>query len=330
MNERIVKVLIACVALALLFVNPSRHAAQQSSSPTQNQTAPSTPAPLAEMLARAAARTLEYKVAFRNLTAEETQTIEVLDASGQTERRRQIVSDLIVYESQLDAASATEYRNVRVVDGRAVARRDERALSLFERLNRARSVRDELRRIERESSRYDIDFRVQNVTTNLSFAHLENLRPSFRFEIAGSEQIEGRDFIIVSYQQIAPNPNIRVSRLAESLPSTFRPLNPLYRGRLWLDRLTAQIRRAEQELTINPPSAAQPIVVIRSEYLYTTSEHGVLVPRRIMFEFFNRARRRPDRTNEIGIGGRVTLEYGAFTRFRVTAQEQNIAPQRPE
>ena len=329
MNKRIVKILIVCATLAFCFANLSRRAAQQSSSPTHSQAAPSTPAELDELLARGAARTLEYNAVFRNLAAEETQTVEVFDASGQVERRRQIVSNLIVYESQLDAARATEYRNVRTVDGRAVSRRDERALSLFERLNNARTIREELRRIERESSRYDIDFRVRDLKINQSFAHLENLRPSFRFEVTGSEQLEGRDHVIVSYQQTAPNPNIS-SRLVSGLPAEFQPPNPLYRGRLWLDRETAQIRRAVQELTINPPSARQPIVVIRSEYFYTASEHGILVPRRIMLEFFNRIRRRPDRTSELAIGGRVTLNYGAFTRFRVTAQEQNIAPQRPE
>jgi hypothetical protein len=329
MNKRTVKILI-CYLLFAMFFFPRRAAQQSLPSPPQNQIAPTmSAAELNELLARAAARTLEYKDAFRNLTAEETQFVEVFDASGQLERRRQFISDLIVYESQLDAAIATEYRNVRMVDGRVVSRRNERALNLFEQLNNARTIREELRRIERESSRYDIDFRVRDLTINQGFAHLENLRPSFRFEIAGSEQIEGRDHIIVSYQQIAPNPNIS-SRLVSGLPAEFQPPNPLYRGRLWLDRETAQIRRAVQELTINPPTADQPIVVIRSQYFYTESEHGILVPRRIMFEFLNRIRRRPDRTNEFAIGGRITLEYGTFTRFRVAAQEQNISPQRPE
>ncbi len=332
MIKRFTKIFIACVAFTLPFANFSRHTAAQQSSPSppppRDQGTSSTPAQLNELLTLAAARTLEYNSAFKNLTAEETQVVEVFNASGRLERRRQIVSDLIVYQSQLGEASATEYRNVRAVDGRAVSRRDERAVSLFARLNNARNVMEELRRIERENSRYDTDFRVRNLTINQGFALAENLRPALRFEVSGIEQIDGQNCIVVSYQQIAHR-NIE-SRLVGQLPAQFQPPNPLYRGRLWLDRQTAQLRRAEQELTINPPSARAPITVIRSQYFYAASPYGILVPRRIVTEFFNQSRRRPDRTFELGLGGRITLEYAAFTRFGVTAQESNIAPQRPE
>ena len=37
---------------------------------------------------------------FRNLTAEETKVIEVFRATGEVEKRQEVVSDLLVYQSQ--------------------------------------------------------------------------------------------------------------------------------------------------------------------------------------------------------------------------------------
>lgn len=78
----------------------------------------------------------EYTKAFRNLTVEETKIIEVFRASGEIDKRREIVSDLLVYHSQSSRdgkAVATEYRDVRLVNGKAEDNRGERASSLAQR-----------------------------------------------------------------------------------------------------------------------------------------------------------------------------------------------------
>jgi hypothetical protein len=62
---------------------------------------------------------------FKDLAAEETQKVEEYGDKG-LKRRREVVPDLIIYQSQLDSSSEAEYRNLRTVDGKAVAGRDRR------------------------------------------------------------------------------------------------------------------------------------------------------------------------------------------------------------
>ena len=141
------------------------------------------------LVSDAEARAVEYFRSFKDLTAEETKTVEEFRASGEVSRRRRIVSSLIVYRSQLDNGSMAEYRDVYEVDGAPVAGRQERVLALFEKQGRAKSVREELDRINREGSRYDLDYTV----TGLSLAQGLPLQPwaraLFDFEIEGTELV---------------------------------------------------------------------------------------------------------------------------------------------
>jgi hypothetical protein len=90
-------------------------------------------APAAANLDRALSRFFEtagqYEQTFRNLTVEETKVIEEFDQSGRVKKRREIVADLHVYRPARGADEiATEYRDVRLVDGKAVEQRGKRAL----------------------------------------------------------------------------------------------------------------------------------------------------------------------------------------------------------
>lgn len=83
--------------------------------------APAAPDDVAQLIVRFRAKADEWRLTFRNLVAEETKTIELFRASGSVEKRRQIVSDLVVYHSSRHGKEATtEYRDVRSVDGKAV------------------------------------------------------------------------------------------------------------------------------------------------------------------------------------------------------------------
>jgi len=72
---------------------------------------------LNELIRRAALRGPEYKAKFKDLTAEEEQTIEEFDAQGKLEKQRRVASDLFIYQSQLDPSRMFEYRDVKSVDG---------------------------------------------------------------------------------------------------------------------------------------------------------------------------------------------------------------------
>jgi hypothetical protein len=144
---------------ALTLLAPGSSFGQESALPSSDAAA------TAELINRAAVRMREYREKFKDLTAEETQRVEEYGDEG-LKRRREVVSDLIIYQSQLDSSAAVEYRNVRVVDGRPVAGRDRRVEQLFGRLAKADSRKKELERIARESKRYDLDYSVYGMTLN--------------------------------------------------------------------------------------------------------------------------------------------------------------------
>jgi hypothetical protein len=108
----------------------------------------------------------QYERTFRNLTVEETKVNEEFDQSGRTKRRREILADLLVYRpARSGAAGGTiEYRDVRLVDGKPVTRRSERALDLITRAPTRTSLAEELRLINKESQRYDFDRRFGPLT----------------------------------------------------------------------------------------------------------------------------------------------------------------------
>jgi hypothetical protein len=129
-------ILYPLVLLALMSASMSF--AQQPPQPPADQAA------LTELIRSASLRISEYEAKFKDLTAEEEQKIEVYDDKGKLKRQRRIVSDLVIYQSQLGTSRAAEYRNVRVVDGKEVKKREERLVNLFKRLARAGAAHDEV------------------------------------------------------------------------------------------------------------------------------------------------------------------------------------------
>ena len=306
---------IICLIAALSFLAPVPSFGRQSAPQASDAAAP------AELISRAAARVAEYKERFKDLIAEETQRIEEYGPEG-LKRRREVVSDLIIYQSQLDSSVAVEYRNVRLVDGKEVARRDRRVEQLFGRLAKADSRKKELERIERESKRYDLKYSVYNNTLHQGFPLHETLRPSFRFTVTGGERIDGHDVIEVRYEQVSQNPELNTT--FSSLPRRLKGAEPLYRGRLWLDRDTARLRREERELTIRHASLPAPLMLMKFEFSYADSPFEILTPTRIVFSTYDRGRDLPGGGAEMSLGGRVVFEYRGFRRFGVDAPDSRL------
>jgi len=280
-------------------------------------------ADLKELIRRAGLGVGEYKAKFQDLTADEEQKVEEYDSEGKLKRQRRIVSDLIIYQSQLDTSLAAEYRNVREVDGVAVARREERLLNLFKRLTKAASVRKELDRISRESRRYDDRYSMYGLTLNQGLLLDESLRASFQFTDAGRERVNGRELIVIEYRQVAQNPQLTTKL---SLPSQLKGAEPFYRGRLWLDAETAQIRREERELTLQLSSPKQVLVYMRFEFEYVNSSFGILTPQRIVWSTYDRGRTGANKLPELLLGGKVTFEYSSFHRFDVSTPDATVNP----
>lgn len=281
------------------------------------------PAELKELIRLANLRVSEYKAKFKDLTADEEQKVEEYDSEGKLTRRRRVVSDLIIYQSQLDTSLTAEYRNVREVDGVAVAKRDERLVNLFNRLAKADSVRKELERVSRESRRYDHRYSFYGLTLNQGLLLDESLRASFQFADAGRERVNGRDVIVVQYQQVAQSPQLSFKF---SLPTVLKGAEPLYRGRLWLDAETAQLWREERELTLRHSSLSHPLVLMRFEFEYVSGGFGILTPRRIVWSSYDRGRAGANKLPELLLGGKVTYEYSGFRRFDVSAPDASLNP----
>ncbi len=231
------------------FLSPGSSFGRQPAPQASEAVAP------AELISRAADRAREYRERFKDLTAEETQRVEEYGDKG-PKRRREVVSDLIIYQSQLDSSAAAEYRNVRLVDGKEVSGRDRRVEQLFGRLAGADSRKKELERIQRESKRYDLSYSVYGLTLNQGMPLAESVRQSFRFTVTGGGQIEGHDVIEVRYVQVSQTPELNTE--FSSLPQRLKGAEMLYRGRLWLDRETARLRREEREWTLKARFAAGP------------------------------------------------------------------------
>src|SRR5687768_3109757 len=94
---------VLCSLAFLLLTSASISFAQQAPQPAADQ------AELNELINRAAIRMNEYKTGFKDLTAEEAQTIEEYDDKGKLKKQRRIASDLFIYQSQLDPTKLVEY-----------------------------------------------------------------------------------------------------------------------------------------------------------------------------------------------------------------------------
>jgi hypothetical protein len=282
------------------------------------------PAELEELIRRAGLSVSEYQAKFKDLTADEEQRIEEYDGEGKVTKQRRIAAALVIYQSQLDPTQMVEYRDVRSVDGVAVKKREERLVSLLKRSAKAESAKKELDRIYRESRRYDLEHSFYGMTLNQGLPLVERARAAFQFTLAGRERVDGHDAVVVDYQQVSQTPHLTFN--LAGLPTPLKGAEGFYRGRLWLDAETAQLRREVRELTLRLPSPGRPLVMYRFDLDYADSRFGFLTPRRMVATIYSRGRTGADKKPELLQGGKITFEYGAFNRFAVEEPDASLDP----
>jgi hypothetical protein len=309
---------VLCSLAFLLLTNTNISFAQQPPKPPLDQ------AELNELIRRAGIRVNEYKAKFKDLTAEEEQIVEEFDAQGKLEKQRRIASDLFIYQSQLDSNEMFEYRDVKSVDGVAVKKREARLVSLLTKATKATSVKKEFDRILRESQRYDLGNSFYGMTLNQGLPLEENLREAFQFKLAGRAQVNGHDAIVLEYQQVLQTPGLNFD--LKHLPGPLKGAVAFFRGRLWLDAETAQIRREVREVTLRLPSLDHPLMFHRFDLDYADSRFGFLTPRRIGITYYGRGRLGADKKPITLVGAKTTFEYGAFIRFAVDSPDATIEP----
>ncbi len=291
-----------------------------------------TNAELKAFLDNASKQSDEYYRTFRDLTAEETRTTETFDKAGLLEKRRTIVSDLIIYQpaSQIDKGSVTEYRHVREVDGKVVKGRDRRAVRFFERLAKARSVEEEMERIKKESQRYDEDILLHNAPLWQGFLFHITDTSAFEYEDIGTERIGGREAVVVSFTQVAEHDNVRFDINA---PKALKLSQTRWAGTIWLDRETAQVLKFSKEVTARSPLYGGPLTLMTMESLFVPSDLGIMVPETIVFASFNPQTNRREIAKlepgkklepEVREARRQTIRYRNFARFDVKARFDDV------
>ncbi len=270
-----------------------------------------------EMINRARERTRIYLETFKNLLSEETKTFEIYEKSGKIKKRRVVDSTFLVYQLTKDAGRVAEFRNVLAVDGKKLADADGRAKAFFEKVVASDNSQKEYERIRDESSRFDEGFAISGLTLFQAIALSEELRGKFRFTLAGRESIGGKNVYVVLFDQIRADPAITVNVPSASHNYDIEiegergvELNPMIRGKMWIDADTFDIRRELRERTIQPAGFPQPVVVAEDLLEYTDSSFGILTPKALSHTQYRVRLKDRELTKDTSI----VFEYGKFTQ----------------
>jgi hypothetical protein len=244
---------------------------------------------------------------FKDLTAVETKVTEIIDKDGKIDKRRVVVSDFLVYESQIKPGAVLEYRITRTVDGKLVGKDGKQAIELFEKLAKAKTLEQEGRRLTEENLKYTLNYYRWGVTLD-PVPQFQN--SAVAFELAGRERIGDRDTIVLKYRR----KDFRAGEF-RGLARNFKDPRTGNRGRVWLDPLDFRIWRWENESTITDRDITTEAVLGRDEVEYIPSTFSPNVPTRIVTSFFDKAK-----GNTIRLAGRITFTYPEFKRFNVATE----------
>ncbi|HLM61491.1 MAG TPA: hypothetical protein VK308_11865, partial [Pyrinomonadaceae bacterium] len=236
-----------------------------------------------------------------------------------------ILSDLIVYEPENNKGNLGEFRNVREVDGKKIKNSEKRTVKIFAELANAKSFAEELKKLNKESSRYDENLSFYGISFTQPVPLASGLISSFEFKETGRENIEGKEASVIKFQQTSVNPNINFNIKA---PDYFEISNTFYRGTIWLDLKNHRILKLITELTAESAKFTEPFVTLRQEYYYQPGDFEIYLPRKIVSENFTpqddkdvklllktgKAQLRPL------LQTRLIMEYKNFSKFDVTVK----------
>jgi hypothetical protein len=257
-----------------------------------------------------------YVESFKDLTAVETKTTEIIDKAGKVKDRRTVISDFLVYASPLKAGVVSEYRITREVDGKPVGKGEKQANELFEKLAKAKTLEQEGARLREENLKHTLNYYRWGVTL-LPAPQIES-PATYDIEIAGRDKINGRDAIILKYNRKNP-----MTGEFRGLARNFNNPKTGNRGQLWLDAETFHIWRWVNESTITDRDIAAEAVLSRDEIEYAPSAFGMNVPVRIVTSYFDK---KDAPKGSVRLAGRITFTYATFKRFGVTAEYRVESP----
>jgi hypothetical protein len=294
------------------------------------------PPELDTILQRGAAYVLEYQREFGSAVVEERYVQLAKPWRGEpqlfeqdpalqwddTGRRRQnpilmsrrLRSDVLL--RHMPDGIAVGYRDVLEVDGKPVRDHDERLREIF--LSGAPDSREQMNRINRESSRHNLGSARRTVSTPsypLVYLH-PRVRERVKFTMKGTQNIDGVDCSVVEFQE----------RSRPAVVGTLWGADVLARGRFWIE-LNGRVRRAEVRFDLTAASRG----FVRVSY---RPEEGlrVLAPRELWEWYQGALAALPPssvRSNNPGLGGtylECLATYTNLRRFTVTTSEQLKTP----
>ena len=280
------------------------------------------------ILSEAQKQTEFYRETFRNLLAEETKVFEEFDKNGNSDEQTAVKSNFLVYQSGKNANVTTELRNVIEVNGKLVPNSQKRSNDFLAELEKITTLEKELNKIQREGSKYDKTIEVYGLTLNEAIVLSPNIRSFFEFKLLGAENYQGNDVYIVSYQQTKKSPYIvingkdSVSNEADlnfkiDIPGSLKNNDAFLRGKLWIDAKNFQLRREEQELTVNAPT---PLTLLTTNFEYQPSNYGILVPKTISVTTYELKKQKTDGKFIPIKDTSVNFDYSKFRQTNVEVQ----------
>lgn len=287
------------------------------------QTQPS----LDEILNQAEIQTTNYQETFRNLLALETKTFIDFDKNGLEKKRNTVEADFLVYQSSKNNKISFELRNVKKVDGKPIPNSDKNSDIFFAELNKTTTLKSELEKIQKVSSKYDKTLEISGLTLYEGIILSKNLRSYFDFKFENTEQLNGQEFFLVSYTQTKQSPFISINRKETDpnnpsldfeidVPRNLRKNNILLQGKFWIDSKSFQIQREERELYIQ---AEEPLILLSTSLEYQPSDYGILVPKQIKLTY-NRINKKDGKYFTVS----ELMIFFDYTKFRKTETDVKI------
>lgn len=310
--------IIAAISLIILYsTNISAQGTSLNSAPN-----------LETILSEAQKQTVIYKETFRNLIAVEKKSFEEFDKNGVSDDTTSVKSDFLVYQSGKNANITAELRNVVEVDGKPVPNSQKRSNDFLAELGKEKTLESELKKIQNEGSKYDQTIEVYGLTLNEGVILAPNMRPFFDFRLVGTENYQDAEVFVIAFQQMKKSPynvvNGKETFSSEAslffdvdIPGALKKNDIFLRGKIWIDTKTFQIRREEQELTVQ---TAEPLVVLTTSFEYQTSDYGILVPKRIIVVFNELKKQKGSDKFIVRKDTTVNFEYSKFRQTNVEVQ----------
>jgi hypothetical protein len=318
----------ALLLIALTAAGTFAQTPMTSPSPNMSAQVSPTPIGLETILSEAEKQAINYQEEFKNLLATEMKTFEEYDKNGNPKNQMSVESNFFVYQSAKNKDISSELRNVTKVDGKLVPDSQARADRFLTELEKTATAEKELEKIQDEGSRYDKTLKINGLTLFQAISLDDALSSYFDFRLVGSENYQGKEVYVVSYQQTKKSPFITINEKASndkrvkagfdvSLPNSLKKNDVFLQGKLWIDKQNFQIWREERQLAVQ---TATPIIAMETILEYQPSEFGILVPKRVSLQSNNIKKNSKGNEFTAVKDTKVIYDYSKFRKFNVDVQ----------